>query len=106
MALQWKSNNGRRSEILDKYYTFPVSVVRAYRLDTQEGLENFMTKHRELLRWWLGGYIPSYVKDITDNADAHPFQSKKWISSWQTTLAKCRCLVSHFPVFWLTLAHS
>lgn len=52
---------------------------------------------------WLGESIPSYVKDIADNAVAHPVVPSKWRSTWQQAIFKCGSLVSHLPVFFFFL---
>ena len=105
MGLQVNITDRRKSEILPKYFTFPVQLVGAYILENQTGLEGFIDLHKKLLRWWLGKYVPSYVKDLTDNAVVHPFEPGEWRITWQEAVAKCGCLVSHLPVFLLTLAH-
>ena len=106
MGLKWNSSKGPKSEILKSYFTFPVQIVGMFNLEIQEHLERFITIHKELLRWWLGRYIPSYVKDITDNAVVHPMHPRKWKTTWQQAVASCGYLVSHLPLFLLTLAHS
>lgn len=106
MGLKWNKRAGRRPEILDYYFTFPVQTVRIFNLERQERLEEFITLHKELLRWWLGGYIPSDVKDLTNIIFAHPRKPRKWKTTWKELLEKCRCLVNHLPVFLLILAHS
>ena len=105
MSLKWNKGAKRRSEVLNYYFTFPLQLVGVFNLATQEQVDKFVTLHRELLRWWLGGYIPSYVEDLK-NLVAHPINANRWITTWQEELEKCRCLVNHLPVFLLILAHS
>ncbi|MCJ1345292.1 hypothetical protein MMC31_003498 [Peltigera leucophlebia] len=89
MGLQLTITDRRKSEILPKYFTFPVQLVGMYDLKFQRGLEEFIDLHKKLLRWWLGKYVPSYVKDLTDNEIVHPFAPAKWRISWQEAVAKC-----------------
>ena len=51
MSLMWNSSEGRDSEILENYFTFPVQTVTVFDLEFQEHLENFIVLHKELLRW-------------------------------------------------------
>lgn len=95
----------RKLEILPKYFTFPVQLVGLFVLKDQGQLEGFIDLHKKLLRWWLGKYVPSYVKDLMDNADVHPLEPEEWKVKWQEAVAKCGYLDSYLPVFWLTLAH-
>lgn len=81
-GLKWNRSKRRKSEILDQ-------VVDVPNLEIQEDLERFITVHKELLRWWLGRYIPSYVKDITDNAVVHPIAPEKWRTTWQQAVLSC-----------------
>lgn len=83
MMLQLNITDCQKSEILPKYYTFPVQIVGVFRLDMQADLERFIALHKNLLRWWLGKYIPSYVKDIADNAAADPMIPENWSIPWQ-----------------------
>lgn len=83
MMLQLNITDCQKSEILPKYYTFPVQIVGVIRLDMQADLERFIALHKNLLRWWLGKYIPSYVKDIADNAAADPMIPENWSIPWQ-----------------------
>lgn len=55
--------------------------------------------YKKLLWWWLGGYIPSYVKDITSNVVAHHLKPMIWRITWQEAVANCGCLVGHLSVF-------
>ena len=104
MSLKRNKGTRRGSEVLNRHYlTFPVQLVMSCNLEIQEDAERFITLHKELLKWWLGRYIPSYVKDLSKNVVAHYDDSKKWTSTWQEELKKCRCLVNHLPVFLLTL---
>ena len=105
MGLQLNVTDRQTSEILPKYYTFPVQIVGVFQLHIQADLERSIALHKKLLRWWLGKYIPSYVKDIADNAAADPMIPENWIISWRQAVAKCGCLVNHLLAFLLTLAH-
>ena len=106
MGLKRNRSKRRKSEILDSYFTFPVQVVDVLDLGKQEHLERFIKIHNKLLRWWLGNYIPSYVKDLTNSAVMHPLAPGKWRTTWQKAVSSCGCLTSHLPVFFLTLTHS
>ena len=135
MGLKWNRSKRRKLEILDSYFTFPVQVffylflfffyscltsicnrmvmtdipvqvVDVLNLKVQEDLESFITIHKKLLRWWLGNYIPSYVKDLTRNAVMHPIAPEKWRTTWQQAVSSCGSLFSHFSVCFLALAHS
>ena len=106
MGLQWNSSKGRKSEVLEKYFTFPVQIVGRFNLEHQKHLEQFIEIHKAILRWWLGRYVTSYVRDVTNNLYRHPDQPEKWRTTWQEAVANCGCLVTHLPVFLLTLAHS
>lgn len=83
MMLQLNITDCQQSEILPKYYTFPVQIVGVFRLDMQADLERFIALHKNLFRWWLRKYIPSYVKDIADNAAADPMIPENWSIPWQ-----------------------
>ena len=72
-----------------------------FQLHIQADVERFIALHKKLLRWWLGRYIPSYIKDIADNAAADPVIPENWIISWRQAVAKCGCLVNHLPAFFL-----
>lgn len=105
MRLQSTTTDRRKSEILPKYFTFPVQVVAVYDLKKQKELEGFIGLHKKLLRWWLGKYVPRYVKDLEDNEVVHTFEPREWKVTWQEAVAKCGYLVSYLQVFLLTLAH-
>ena len=106
MSLQWNRSKHRKSEILEKYFTFPIQTVATFDLVKQEDLEGFIAVHKKLLQWWLNGYLPSYIKDLTKIITAHPENPAKWITSWQEAAATCGCLVNHLPDFLLILAQS
>ena len=99
MGLQWNRSKRQQSEILDSYFTFPVQVVGVFNLGIQEHLERFIITHNKLLRWWLGKYIPSYVKDLTDSAVVEPFEPGRWRTTWQQAVSSYGGLLSHLPFF-------
>ena len=106
MSLQWNRSKHRDSEVLEQDFTFPVETVDAFSLKSSSHLERFITTHKKLLQWWLNGYLPSYIDDLTNIITAHPYFPKKWITSWQQAVATCGCLVNHLPDFLLILAQS
>lgn len=99
LGLQWNRSKRRQSEILDSYFTFPVQVVGVINLGIQEHLKRVIKTHNKLLRWWLGKYIPSFVKDLTDSTVVHRFEPCKWRTTWQQAVSSYECLLSHLPVF-------
>lgn len=105
MGLQLTTSDRRKSEILPKYFISPVQLVGVYDLKDQGELQGFIDLHKKFLRWLLGKYVPSYVKDLTDNAVVHSFEpwrmesqrarggSKMWVPS--QLFANFFCLRSH-----------
>lgn len=51
-------------------------------LGIQKQLEYFVDNHKKILRWWLSGYLPSYIEDIT-NITAKHYNHDLWRTSWQ-----------------------
>ena len=47
MGLQFNITDRRKSEILPKYFTFPVELVGVFKLDKQEDLERFIDLHKK-----------------------------------------------------------
>ena len=94
MGLQWHSSKGR---------TF-VWALSTYK--NQSNSKNLLIPIRRLFYWWLRGYLPSYIKDITSIIALHPNGLRLWRRTWQESVDNCGCLFSHPPVFFLlTLAH-
>lgn len=101
MGLKVNVTKNQKSEILPKYFMFPVQIVATFELEVQTDLKNFNILHKKLFWWWLGQYIPSYVKDIKDNVVANP-HPKEWRMTWPDAIKKCGCPICHLPVFCLS----
>ena len=82
MRLKWNRGENLPSEALDSYFTFPIQMVGVYDLKVQEELELFIDNHKKIFRWWISGYLPSYIKDIT-NAVAKHNEPDLWRTSWR-----------------------
>ena len=104
MSLQWNRSKHRDSEILEQHFTFPVETVDICALRSSIHLEKFITAHKRLLQWWLNGYLPSYIADLTNIITAHPDTPAEWITPWQQAADRCGRLVNHLPDFLLILA--
>ena len=99
MGLKWNRSKGRPSEVLKNYFTFPVERVDAFNLQIQDQLEEFVDTHKKILHWWVNGYLPSYIKDITSIQALHPKNPHSWRRTWREAVDTCGCLVSHLSVF-------
>lgn len=84
----------KQSVLLNEHFTFPIHCLGSFNIGISIQLEKFVKLHKQILRWWINEYIPSFVNDLTNIISAHPNKCQKWISSWQQELKKnVRCLV-------------
>ena len=95
MSLRLNIVERRQSDVLSKYFSFPIHCLGYFNIDSSVELEKFVKLHKQLLSWWINEYIPSFVKDLTSIISANPYTCQKWRSSWQQELKKCGCLVNH-----------
>lgn len=77
MDIKLNSGERRESEIMPTCYTFPFQRVGIFNISIQTHLERLVAIHQKLLHWWLNGYLPSYIKDITSIGVVHPFNSEE-----------------------------
>ena len=98
MNLAWNVRR-RKSDILERAYNFPVQTIDSFSLVSEGQLKDFIATHNKILRWWLYGYLPSYVNDVTKIITTHPSHPPRWLTTWQEVVAKCECLVNHLPYF-------
>ena len=89
MGLKWNRGENLPSEVLDSYFTFPTRLVGVYDLRLERELELFIDNHKKILRWWISGYLPSYIEDIT-NVVVKDDDPDLWRTSWRERAKKHR----------------
>ena len=89
MGLKWNRSENLPSEVLESYFTFPTQMVGFYDLRVQRQLELFVDNHKKILRWWISGYLPSYIEDITNVVVNHN-DPDLWRTSWHERAKKNR----------------
>ena len=103
MSLKLSIGEPGQSNVLSKYFTFPIQCLGYFNKGISIQLEKFVKLHKQLLSWWINEFIPSFVNDITNTINANPNNCTKWKSSWQQEIKKCGCLVNHLLDCMLTL---
>lgn len=85
---------GRKSEVYNYYFSFPISPVGYYDLTDRIQVREFMELHSRLLKWaWLV-YAEEYIRDIQALcAKAKGKCVPTWSTTWQEALKQCGCSI-------------